>query len=430
MKNSNFEMPKKLSPVDWDWIFSPATVRKQAKKIYDLAFQGGTHFSIHLDKLGQATDLVLQVTKEQYPNGQIPYHGRMGHFRAAKIDRPGALTTALKKIYGPDDKMEIGRAFLDLTFVSVLLDAGAGMVWTYRETYRETVDGKIIETNKSEGLAVASYVMFCQGLFSSDSKNPYRVDGEKLIQLTVDQLAKGFQVSAQNPLVGLEGRLQLLKNLGQLLVAKKSLLGQSRPSGLFALLKQKTTLVGGKTQLPASAIMQTILEQFNDLWPSRLTIDQRGLGDCWIYSLGQSADWKENLVPFHKLTQWLTFSLIEIIEMQGWEVVAPGMLTGLPEYRNGGLFLDLGILELRNPALKSQAHTADSKLVIEWRALTIILLDQLAEKIRLKLGKSEEELPLGRILEGGTWAAGRRVAKSLRSDGGPPLSIVSDGTVF
>jgi hypothetical protein len=32
-------------------------------------------------------------------------------------------------------------------------------------------------------------------------------------------------------------------------------------------------------------------------------------------------------------------------------------------------------------------------------------------------------------LEGGTWASGRTLAQRLR-DGLPPLSIVSDGTVF
>jgi hypothetical protein len=46
------------------------------------------------------------------------------------------------------------------------------------------------------------------------------------------------------------------------------------------------------------------------------------------------------------------------------------------------------------------------------------------------LGKTAAEMPLARILEGGTWAAGRRIAKEKRADGGPPLIIASDGTVF
>jgi len=37
---------------------------------------------------------------------------------------------------------------------------------------------------------------------------------------------------------------------------------------------------------------------------------------------------------------------------------------------------------------------------------------------------------LARVLEGGTWAAGRRIARERRPDGAPPLAIESDGTVF
>jgi hypothetical protein len=43
---------------------------------------------------------------------------------------------------------------------------------------------------------------------------------------------------------------------------------------------------------------------------------------------------------------------------------------------------------------------------------------------------SAEQLPLARVLEGGSWRAGRLIARELRPDGGPPLQIHSDGTVF
>jgi hypothetical protein len=37
---------------------------------------------------------------------------------------------------------------------------------------------------------------------------------------------------------------------------------------------------------------------------------------------------------------------------------------------------------------------------------------------------------LGSLLEGGTWAAGRKIAQEKRRDGGSPFTVVSDGTVF
>jgi hypothetical protein len=68
-------------------------------------------------------------------------------------------------------------------------------------------------------------------------------------------------------------------------------------------------------------------------------------------------------------------------------------------------------------------------LVVEWRALTVALLDELAPLVRDRLGVDAHAMPLARVLEGGTWAAGRATAQRLRG-GLPPLTIDSDGTVF
>ena len=53
---------------------------------------------------------------------------------------------------------------------------------------------------------------------------------------------------------------------------------------------------------------------------------------------------QDSMVPFHKLCQWLTYSLIEPFEAFGIEFVDNYLLTGLAEYRNGGLFVDSGVL--------------------------------------------------------------------------------------
>ena len=51
---------------------------------------------------------------------------------------------------------------------------------------------------------------------------------------------------------------------------------------------------------------------------------------------------------------------------------------------------------------------------------TVALLDEIGALIRQRLGRSPEELPLAKVLEGGTWAAGRRIAAERRPGGGPP----------
>ena len=153
--------------------------------------------------------------------------------------------------------------------------------------------------------------------------------------------------------------------------------------------------------------------------------DGVSLGDCWRHP---GTD--DGLVPFHKLTQWLTYSLLEPLEEAGLTVTGLDALTGLPEYRNGGLLLDFGIITPRDPSFFKRLLTVDEPAVVEWRALTVILLDRIADAVREELGLSAAQFPLARILEGGTWAAGRRIAAVRRGGGAPPVAIASDGTVF
>jgi hypothetical protein len=105
-------------------------------------------------------------------------------------------------------------------------------------------------------------------------------------------------------------------------------------------------------------------------------------------------------------------------------------LTGLAEYRNGGLFVDAGVLSFRDAEAAGQQHEVGSSLVVEWRALTVALLDRVADGLRQRLGLDARSMPLAKILEGGTWAAGRLLARERRADSSPPVKVISDGTVF
>jgi Protein of unknown function (DUF1688) len=125
----------------------------------------------------------------------------------------------------------------------------------------------------------------------------------------------------------------------------------------------------------------------------------------------------------------MSYSLLEPLEWAGIQVTGLDSLTGLPEYRNGGLFLDGGVIVPRSATSLQRTWKISDEFIIEWRALTVSLLDELAPLVRARLGQTAEQMPLARVLEGGTWATGRLLAKELR-DGSPPLSIESDGTVF
>jgi hypothetical protein len=105
-------------------------------------------------------------------------------------------------------------------------------------------------------------------------------------------------------------------------------------------------------------------------------------------------------------------------------------MTGLPEYRNGGLLVDLGVISPRDSSLLVRAYAPGDEAIVEWRALTVALLDELYPLVRAEVGLSAERFPLASLLEGGTWSAGRKVAAASRPGGLPPIQIQSDGTVF
>lgn len=104
--------------------------------------------------------------------------------------------------------------------------------------------------------------------------------------------------------------------------------------------------------------------------------------------------------------------------------VGAELMTGLPEYRNGGLFIDTGVLNLKAKEEKRgleqfQANCertgvvgmevvpmfgAGDDVVVEWRAVTVGFLDLLLEKVNASLGLSgTERLSLPQMLEAGSW---------------------------
>jgi Protein of unknown function (DUF1688) len=241
--------------------------------------------------------------------------------------------------------------------------------------------------------------------------------------------ADGFQASTSNQLVGIGGRIDLLRRLGAVVAARPEIFGpedKARPGGLFdhfvALAKSRA--------IPAAKILSELLYLLGPVWPSRFTLGGVPLGDSWRHPSLRMADATSEIVPLHKLSQWLAYSLIEPLQWAGISVTDIDGLTGLAEYRNGGLFIDTGVLVFRDPADAMREHDVAAALVVEWRALTIALLDSLADAMRRRLGMDQESLPLGKVLQGGTWAAGRIIAHKLRPDGASPIKVASDGTVF
>ena len=401
-------------------LLSAQAVRERAHRMLAIGLEDKLpHFRVDLRRLDEAVDLVVDTTRQNYPSLVVPFHSRWRHFVFDGEDR----WAAIDKNANWRDRAAQARAAFDLAIVSVLLDAGAGPQWLYCDA----ATGRSV--GRSEGLALASIDMFSRGIFSSEPDDLLRADAERLMRLSGRTVGDGLQVSGSNQIVGLSNRADLLRHLGALVAAKPDIFGREdkpRPGGLFDHLAALT----GKNEIAAATILSELLHHFGPIWPSRLTLGGVPLGDCWRHPSLQTADATSELVPLHKLSQWLAYSLIEPLQWAGISVSEIDGLTGLAEYRNGGLFIDTGVLAFRDPADAARYHDIAATLIVEWRALTVALLDRLADVMRRCLKMDERSLPLAKVLEGGTWAAGRIIARKLRSDGSPPVKVASDGTVF
>jgi len=408
-----------------DYLWSLDAVRERSHSLLDIGQRGELpHFDIDMSKMSSAVDAVLSTISKRYPTMDIPVHSRFRQFEHGGVDRIRDLemSWAGEGI----DAMEVVRRKIDLVVCSVLLDAGAGAHWEYS-------DGSGAVHARSEGLAIASLDMFRRGAFSIDGK--HTVDAAALVSMQMPQLADGFQVDTNsNPMAGLEGRLAILHRLGVALQTNHEIFqrGDSfRPGNILDHVLRQTLENSGALQdsrVSMRVLWKAVVEGLGEVFPDP---SGKKIGDCWHHSSLGPADAQESMVPFHKLCQWLTYSLIEPFSSFGIKFVDTYLLTGLAEYRNGGLFVDTGVLVPRHPDALNIEHEVSSELVVEWRALTVGLCDKTAEQIWDRLGVTQQQMSLAQILEGGTWAAGRELAYAKRPEGGnPPIRIISSGDVF
>lgn len=192
-------------------------------------------------------------------------------------------------------------------------------------------------------------------------------------------------------------------------------------------------------------VLQTLLIP---IWPKdRTTINGTPIGDAWplstlrVGAVTSSPDAvAEGIQPFHKLTQWLTyFLMVPFQRVLGRKWTNSESLTALAEYRNGGLFVDLGVLSLKKETLNRGLKASGGELplfdagddaIVEWRALTLVLIDILYDSIQSRMGDGVH-LTMAQLLEAGTWKSGREIATQRRPQTkSSPILIKSDGTVF
>src|SRR5262249_8926616 len=151
-----------------------------------------------------------------------------------------------------------------------------------------------------------------QGAFSA-KRAPRVLDAAGLEALDAAALARGFQVSESNPLVGLEARVSLLQALGRALRQRPDVFGTPPRFGRIVdyLLDRSSGSVS------ASNVLILLLETLAEIWPFGLRFHGVNVGDIGMHPAARAPGLTDGLVPFHKISQWLSYSLLEPLQWAG-----------------------------------------------------------------------------------------------------------------
>jgi hypothetical protein len=135
-----------------------------------------------------------------------------------------------------------------------------------------------------------------------------------------------MQVSESNPMTGIEGRATLLVRLGTVLSDPANTAyftsptdpASKRPGHIIDCLLAHPT----SQQIPSASshniavkietLWEIVVSGLSGVWPAaRSKIDGVSLGDVWPVECLKN-EGKDPYVSFHKLSQWLSYSLIEV----------------------------------------------------------------------------------------------------------------------
>ena len=309
-----------------------------------------------------------------------------------------------------------------------------------------------------EGLAVSAFRAFVAGAFSADKGHPCRVDASTLRHIDVAAVRAILQGTPQNPVQGLEGRATVLSRLGQLLQALPGAGGaNARPCDLVQTLTAASII---DTEVQTARLLSELLRKLAPLWPAAPVQGLPG-GDIWLHrwageavgagspadvagpgssssssgNPGSSAALKDlgtgGWVPLHAMGQSLLAALALPLQHSGHTLAGLQELTAIADQPTSALLMAAGVVVPRQPRLLSRSLKLGDEAVIECRALTVALFDELTRQVHALLehggGASPArppgvDLPVARVVQA--------TATVLASGGAPTLRIEGDGALF
>lgn len=307
----------------------------------------------------------------------------------------------------------------------------------------------------SAGLALATFRAFVAGAFSADKAHPCRADAATLRHVDVAALRAMLQGTPQNPNLGLEGRAALLSRWGHMLQSRPGAGGaQARPCDLVQAL---ATPAGPGAEVQAAAQLAELLRAASATWH---TAPVQGLpaGDVWQHrwageatgadlgtNLGKdvetdlgtdlSADLGTDLgtsgwVPLHAAAQAMVGALALPLQKAGYRLNGLEQLTASADHVASSLLLAAGVIVPRQQRLLSRSLKLSDEAVIECRALTVALFDELTGQVRSTLQSQHGAAAAGMTVAEVVNATAAVLALGASHGAAPALTIEGDGAVF
>ncbi|WP_346900347.1 DUF1688 family protein [uncultured Roseibium sp.] len=382
-----------------DRLLTARAVRDRAAAVFEAAQAGGlTHVGVDLANLPAAVARTVTAIETAYPDFQIPPFGCWRAFEAGGHDRWSALAGA-RGFETPDAFL---CAAADLAILCHVPSVPLRDDWSLTDTITgETLSGR-------EGLAVGVLSMFAAGSFSADPADPLRADAHALIRLEDDEIVWGLQLDRNRDSDTVRSITELFRRLGEASGLRPDLFeidGATRPGHLVVPF----FAASASAPVELAKLLEALLDGLSPMWQGGAKLEDVTIGDAWHHSaLLQDLD-APGIVPFHLPAQEMAYALVEPFAQAGVEVVGLDDLTGFANLEHAALFLDAGVLTLKDVGDADPDGPVALDRAIELRALTVILLDRLAVALRNDLEAPEGALPLTCVMEGGTLQAGREV---------------------
>ncbi|WFE89280.1 DUF1688 family protein [Roseibium porphyridii] len=378
-------------------LFQPQEVRRRAHAFLDMGIAGKlNHVGLDLTKLDDALGLVLETTKEIYPDFQIPPYGIWRAFETGGIDRWSAMASAREF----ESAQEMLLAAADLALLALFMKTRRPGNWVFEDPMTGS------KVAGDDALALAAFHMFASGSFSGEMTDPYRVDAETLVRLDLNELTSGLQWDRDADQELLSAMQAHLKRFGEAMALRPDLFSEgnvTRP-GVLALRLAGEADAG----IDASKLLDNLLETFAPVWDGGAKAGDVGLGDSFDYT-GKSAGSETTTVPFHLCAQEMVYSLVEPFAWAGFEVTGLQDLTPPSDLAHAALFVQTGVLAISSENDEALPEETKTDRMVELRAVSAALADKLADRLRSELDVSADQVPLTCILEGGTRRAGLRI---------------------